>query len=204
MPRAGFFWNATVPCTAGRVATAPAKVFPDWSRLAPGAKAGPHRIPCCLSCFPRGGAQRDAASGCALSWGFLPTEESGHRHHPDIPNPRFARVHTGPCRFWFGTALIGFSLPQQRAIPGPRDDGTSCQQERRAHRARRSVRPQTGACYFKALSVIALVQAPSGALEITGSDPPDSSVCTVRSASAGSSAPFDPAVSLATSVIMRT
>ncbi len=32
-----------------------------------------------------------------------------------------------------------------------------------------------------ALSVTAWVQAPSGALVITGSEPPESSVCTVRS-----------------------
>ncbi|SEM85695.1 hypothetical protein SAMN04488103_102262 [Gemmobacter aquatilis] len=40
---------------------------------------------------------------------------------------------------------------------------------------------RSNAAYCNALSVIAWVQAPSGALVITGSDPPDISAATVRS-----------------------
>ena len=50
--------------------------------------------------------------------------------------------------------------------------------------------------YFKAASVIACVRAPSGAADITGSEPPDSNVITVRSKSATSTAPPDCNVAL--------
>ncbi len=57
---------------------------------------------------------------------------------------------------------------------------------------------------FNALSVIAWVQAASPGSEVmTGSEPPERSDSTVRWKSAGSSAPFDPAVSFAISPIMR-
>ncbi len=42
-------------------------------------------------------------------------------------------------------------------------------------------RPNTKPADYIALSVTILVQAPSGALVITGSEPPFNSVCTVRS-----------------------
>ena len=57
--------------------------------------------------------------------------------------------------------------------------------------------------YFNAASVITCVHAPSGTAEITGSEPPDSNVATVRSKSATSNAPFEPAVSFEISPIMR-
>lgn len=56
---------------------------------------------------------------------------------------------------------------------------------------------------YSALSITTCDQAPTGFLVITGSEPPDSNVFTVRSKSAGSSLPFEPAVSLLISPIIR-
>src|SRR5438552_12982774 len=58
-------------------------------------------------------------------------------------------------------------------------------------------------CYiFFISSVTTDVQAPSGFLEMTGSEPPFISVSTVRSAAATSSVPSEPSVSLLISCIM--
>ena len=56
-----------------------------------------------------------------------------------------------------------------------------CQEEGGTRARMPPVAARRFAAYFSAASVIAWVQAPSGALVITGSEPPDSSEATVRS-----------------------
>ena len=104
--------------------------------------------------------------------------------------------------FWFGRSAVNWRSSVLGAAVGKRSPQSFGNARRLA--AAGGSRGIAGLMdgYF-ALSVTTWVQAPTGSLVITGSEPPASSVFTVRWKSAASSSPVEPAVSLLISSIMR-
>ncbi len=163
----------------------------EWNRERSLSRQRRWAIPRTRIRSPKKGLQPPAASGKDIR---CPSLKDRNPCLPAIPS---ARAATPPHR---GCPTRDPSVRPRRAgnrtrTPSPHGRGGPA--------ACGTSRPSVGRRQSSAASVITWVQPPSGRPVMTGSEPPARSVSTVRSKSAGSSAPLEPAVSLAISPIIR-